>query len=65
MAGTRSGAESAAKTNKKKDPLYYQKLGRKGGIARVAKGFSQMDATQRSKNAKLGGIAKGKPKISD
>lgn len=62
MAGTKAGGEAAARKNKARDPLHYQKIGHAGGVARVAKGFSAMEPAQRSKLAQQGGMTKHKKK---
>lgn len=57
MPGTKAGAAKAAATNKKRDPRHYEGVGRKGGVAKVPKGFSMASPEQRSEWGKLGGVS--------
>ena len=60
MAGTKAGGQAAAATNKEKYGLdYYSKNGRKGGLAKVPKGFALMTPDkQREASAKGGSISR-------
>lgn len=55
MAGNRAGGLKAAETNKKKyGEDFYVKMGKKGGLAQVPKGFS-MNPKLASKAGRKGG----------
>lgn len=55
MCGTKVGGLKAAKTNKKKyGEDFYVKMGKKGGLAQVPKGFS-MNIKLASKAGRKGG----------
>jgi general stress protein YciG len=57
VSGTKEGGVKAAETNKKRDPLHYQKIGRAGGIKHVPKGFSMAEPEVRKEMGQLGGDA--------
>lgn len=61
MAGTKAGGEKAAKTNKKRyGKDFYKKIGNKGGIARVPKGFATNKKLAAEAGAKGGKISRRK-----
>lgn len=57
MAGTLAGGAKARDTNLKRDPLFYKKIGSKGGSSPTAspKGFAAMTREKRSEAGKKGG----------
>ena len=63
MPGTKAGAQKAALTNKQRDPHHYEKIGHRGGSAKVAKGFSMADKTTRIKLGAAGGRAPRRVKV--
>lgn len=65
MSGTIEGAGRAVSTNKKRDPEHYQKIGQRGGHAKVPKGFAAMDRAKVSEISRKGGTTKRKPKKSE
>lgn len=59
MAGTRIGGLKAKQRNLEKDPLFYAKIGGKGGKRQVPKGFAVMDSeAHRKASAKGGAISR-------
>lgn len=66
MPGTKEGGRKSAITNRLKHPDHYQNIGRKGGVAKVAKGFSMVDPERRKELGRKGGQSERKPRaISD
>lgn len=63
MPGTKSGARNAVNTNKLKDPHHYENIGRKGGSAKVPKGYSMAEKQEREANGRKGGKTPRKPKL--
>ncbi len=57
MAGNKEGAAKAAQTKLAKDPEFFVKLGRLGGIAEYEgkKGFAALTPEQRSQTGRKGG----------
>lgn len=60
MAQTPEGARKAAKTNKKKDPDHYRKVGAMGGKQNKKGYFSRIGKRQLRKIASEGGKARAK-----
>lgn len=58
MAGNSESAKKAAETNRKKDPLYYQKLGALGGKIGCTGGFFANRELARIAGAKGGRISR-------
>ena len=66
MSGTREGGLRAAEKNLAKDPLYYSKIGRRGGSVRgTPKGFASMTREQVSKAGAKGGKISRRGKAKD
>lgn len=62
MAGTKVGGLKAAETNKKKyGEDFYVKMGKKGGLAQVPKGFSMNIKLARKAGKKGGKTSKRGP----
>jgi len=55
MAGTKAGAAKTRETILARDPNHFKKIGRKGGMARVSKGFAVMPLEKRREAAAKGG----------
>lgn len=62
MAGTKAGGMKARDKNLAKDPDFYRNIGRRGGSAKVPKGFALNPELARTAAAKGGRISKRKPK---
>lgn len=65
MAGTKLGGQRAAAKNLANDPLFYTKIGSKGGSKTHAdgarpKGFAAMTPEKRSAAGRLGGQRSGR-----
>lgn len=62
MSGTTEGARRAAKTNKERNPLHYETIGRRGGVVKVPKGFALIDGETHQKLSRKGGAARHQTK---
>lgn len=60
MAGTKAGGKLAAKKNLERDPLFYAKIGAKGGKNGRTGGFAANPALARIAGAKGGRISRRK-----
>lgn len=58
MSGSKIGGVKAATTNKKKDPDFYRKIGRLGGIAGNTGGFASNHTLAQLAGAKGGHLSK-------
>jgi len=58
MAGTPEGGRKAAEKNKARDPLFYQKMGRKGGQNGTTGGFAANPDLAKKAGAKGGILSK-------
>ncbi|HRN90657.1 MAG TPA: hypothetical protein PK543_03145 [Candidatus Saccharibacteria bacterium] len=58
MAGTKAGGQKAAKKNLARDPLFYAKIGAKGGKAGNTGGFAANPELARIAGAKGGRISR-------
>lgn len=58
MSGNRIGGAKAAAANKKKDPDFYRKIGRLGGIAGNTGGFASNHTLAQLAGAKGGRLSK-------
>lgn len=59
IAGTKIGGIKAARKNLQRDPNFYRTIGKKGGSAKVPKGFALNRELARLAGKK-GGLIKGK-----
>lgn len=58
MAGTKAGGQKAAKKNLARDPLFYAKIGAKGGKLGRTGGFAANPELARTAGAKGGKISR-------
>ncbi len=58
MAGTKEGGRKAAQKNLQRDPLFYAKIGRKGGQMGRTGGFAANPELARIAGAKGGRISR-------
>lgn len=63
MSGTKAGGQKIKETNLRKyGKNYYKEIGRKGGKAKVPKGFAVMDKEAHKMASKKGGTISKRPK---
>jgi len=65
MAGTKAGGKLAAAKNLARDPLFYSKIGRKGGVNGHTGGFAANPELARIAGAKGGRISRRTKKTAD
>lgn len=65
MSGTRAGGKAAAKKNLERDPLFYAKIGAKGGRKGRTGGFFANRELARLAGAKGGRISRRTKKASE